>query len=80
MKFTLRKLRYKFNGIGKFPFNAEEAPIEATANVVEINWPKENGIVTRVPADRKPLSSVKKVKLLPYGGTNLKMTEIPFIE
>ncbi|MBO0993172.1 FAD-dependent monooxygenase [Bacillus sp. SD088] len=75
-----KNIQYKFNGIGKFPFNAEEAPIEATANVVEINWPKENGIVTRVPADRKPLSSVKKVKLLPYGCTNLRITEIPFIE
>ncbi|GIN71616.1 hypothetical protein J14TS2_20910 [Bacillus sp. J14TS2] len=75
-----KDIQYKFNGIGKFPFSVEEAPIEATANVVEINWPKENGVVSRVPADRKPLSSVKKVKLLPYGCTNLRITEIPFIE
>ncbi|OAS82688.1 beta-L-arabinofuranosidase domain-containing protein [Metabacillus litoralis] len=75
-----KNIEYMFNGIGDIPFNPKESPIEASASVVEINWPKNNGIVARVPVDRKPISEVKTVKLLPYGCTNLRMTEIPFIE
>jgi len=74
-----KNIQYKFNGIGDYPFSTKEAPIEATANVVEINWPKINGVVARVPEERKPLSEIKQVKLLPYGCTNLRITEIPFV-
>ncbi|KKI90100.1 hypothetical protein WQ54_23620 [Bacillus sp. SA1-12] len=74
-----KKIEYTFNGIGPIPFSTKESPIEAKAKLVEIDWPKTNGIVAKVPADRKPLSEKKVVKLLPYGCTNLRMTEVPFI-
>jgi hypothetical protein len=78
--YANKEIEYKFNGVGDFPFSTIDSPIEAKANVVEINWPKNNGVVTRVPVDRKPLSQVKNVRLIPYGCTNLRITEIPFID
>ncbi|MGM7723005.1 beta-L-arabinofuranosidase domain-containing protein [Metabacillus sp. Hm71] len=76
-----KKIEYTFNGVGDIPFSTKEAPIEAKAKVVEIDWPKTNGVVTKVPVDRKPLSQlIKEVTLLPYGCTNLRMTEVPYID
>jgi len=74
-----KNIQYTFNGIGDYPFSTKDAPLEAVANVVEIEWPKMHGVVTRVPVDRNPLSEIKQVKLLPFGCTNLRMTEIPFV-
>lgn len=73
-------VEFQFNGIGKYPFGTDSPPIEAQAKVVEIDWPKKDGVVKRTPVSRIPLSEVKTVKLLPYGCTNLRMTEVPHLK
>ncbi len=75
-----KEIDFQFHQVADMPFNPAEPPLEASAKVVEIDWPQKDGVVTRTPAGRKPMSEVKQVKLLPYGCTNLRMTEVPFIK
>ena len=61
------------------PFNSENPPIALTAELVEIEWNFNCGHCDRLPKSSEPLSDIQKIKLIPYGCTNLRMTEIPFI-
>lgn len=62
------------------PFSPENAPISITADMVEIDWDFENGLCFETPRSRTPLGKPEKVKLIPYGCTNLRMTEMPYIK
>ena len=64
----------------KAPFNPETPPVSIEAEVVEIEWDFNCGRCNRMPKSLSPVSEKKKIKLIPYGCTNLRMTEIPFIE
>ena len=61
------------------PFNPENPPITLTVELVEIEWDFNCGHCDRLPKSIKPLGSIQKIKFIPYGCTNLRMTEIPFI-
>ena len=61
------------------PFNAGNPPITLTAELVEIEWGFNCGHCDRLSKSTEPLSAIQKIKLIPYGCTNLRMTEIPFI-
>lgn len=62
------------------PFNPDNPPVSLMADVVEIDWRFNCGHCDRLPVSIKPLGDVQKVLLIPYGCTNLRMTEIPFIK
>lgn len=62
------------------PFSAENPPLSIDASMYEINWGENNefpNVCPAIPAERKPLGKAVKIKLIPYGCTNLRMTEIP---
>jgi len=62
------------------PFSTETPPISIDAAMVEINWKEDTeypNVCTAVPADRTPIGEKVKVKLIPYGCSNLRMTEMP---
>ena len=61
------------------PFNPGNPPITLTAEIVEIEWDFNCGHCDQLPKSTEPLSDIQKIKLIPYGCTNLRMTEIPFI-
>lgn len=61
------------------PFNPENPPVTLSAELVEIEWDFNCGHCDRLPKSTESLSDIQKVKLIPYGCTNLRMTEIPFI-
>ena len=61
------------------PFNPETPPISITAEVVEIPWDFNNGHCDRHPLSLTPVGEIEKIKFIPYGCTNLRMTEIPKI-
>ena len=62
------------------PFNPENPPVSLMADMVEIDWKFNCGHCDRLPASTSPLGSIQKVQLIPYGCTNLRMTEIPFVK
>ena len=59
--------------------NMENPPVTLTAELVEVEWDFNYGYCDRLPKSTKPLGIIQKIKLIPYGCTNLRMTEIPFI-
>lgn len=66
----------------EFPFSTENPKLMLETDVVHIDWGFEDGyenICAKTPKSRKPIGEKEKIRLYPYGCTNLRMTEIPFI-
>ena len=62
------------------PFSPENPPITITCDVAEIEWGFTDGHCDRLPKSRKLTGKPQKIALIPYGCTNLRMTEIPFVD
>ncbi len=71
-------LQYEEHPLQDFPFGPD-APVSLTAQVTEIDWPMEYGVCTAVPAGRIPRSAPRTIRLIPYGCTQLRMTEMPLL-
>ncbi len=61
-------------------FSTENPPISMTGKFYEINWGFDYGVCHEVPDERIPLTPAQTVRLIPYGCTNLRMTEMPWIQ
>lgn len=61
-------------------FRGDEPPVEMTAKMFEVEWEFANGYCSPKPKSLKPISTIQNVRLIPYGCTNLRMTEIPYIK
>lgn len=68
------------NPIGEYPFGPKRTPIEISATLAPIDWPEENGVCRPVPKSRAPLGEPRAVRMIPYGCTYLRMTEMPVVE
>lgn len=66
--------------IGEMPFSPEEPPVSLYTDLCEIDWRMENGICKAEPENRKPLGADQRKKPIPYGCTNLRMTEMPLAD
>ncbi len=66
--------------VGDCPFSPDGAPVEIMAQLAEIDWPEQHGICAVEPQSRKPLGAARAVRMIPYGCTNLRMTEMPVVE
>ena len=66
--------------VGNVPFSPEGAPLKIKAKFVPIDWEIVNGICTEVPSSRVPTGEAVELEMIPYGCTNLRMTEIPLIK
>ncbi len=62
------------------PFTPSAPPISLTADMAEIEWGFRNGRCDAQPSGLAPKSAPIKLKLIPYGCTNLRMTEFPYIK
>jgi len=62
------------------PFSPQTPPICITTKMVKIDWGYSDGHCMRTPTSRSPISAPGTVKLIPYGCTNLRMTEMPKIK
>ena len=61
------------------PFWQSKPPVSIKAKVAEIDWGFNNGHCDRLPASRVPVGDVHEVSMIPYGCTNLRITEMPVI-
>lgn len=78
--FASDSFRFESYPIGDMPFQPTAPPVGLYADLVEIQWPYENGHCSLLPAGYKALSPVASHRLIPYGCTNLRMTEMPLIK
>ncbi len=62
------------------PFSTERPPISMTGSFVEIDWGFDHGVCHETPDSRVPLTQPQRVRLIPYGCTNLRMTEMPWVK
>lgn len=65
--------------LSECPFSPEGAPLSITAHCVPILWEKHHGVCDPLPVSLDPIGDEQLVELIPYGCTNLRMTEIPAI-
>ncbi len=61
-------------------FDTKNPPISMLAKMKEIEWGFNNGYCDEQPSSRVPVSDTTDVKMIPYGCTNLRMTEIPYLK
>lgn len=62
------------------PFSTKQPPVLLTATMVEIPWGFHYGVCDPQPESRTPMGAPQAVTLIPYGCTNLRMTEVPFLK
>ena len=63
--------------VGDTPFQPEKPPCTLEAEMSEIEWVSEHGVCAEKPSGLTPKGKPEKIKLIPYGCTNLRMTEMP---
>ncbi len=61
------------------PFSPQNAPVALYTKIVEVSWGAENGVCNPLPDSLDPISVPQRRRLIPYGCTNLRMAELPFI-
>lgn len=65
--------------IGKIPFSPEEPPVQMKIKAVQIPWSSKNGVCAEAPDSLEPLGSKEEITLIPYGCTDIRMTEVPYL-
>ena len=62
------------------PFTPKQPPIGLKLPMAKVAWEKPDGRCAPTPVSNKAISESETVTLIPYGCTNLRMTEMPLIE
>lgn len=75
--FAQNKLSFAQGHLGDIPFGPKTAPVFVTAKLYPVEWDFENGVCSLKPQSLEPTGEVCEVKMIPYGCTNLRMTEMP---
>ncbi|RHS53057.1 hypothetical protein DW962_04915 [Blautia sp. AM46-5] len=65
--------------IGEYPFSVEHPPVKLRTKMAKVLWKEKNGICAVVPEGRTALGEAEDKELQPYGCTNLRMTEMPWV-
>ena len=65
--------------IGVYPFSVEHPTVKLRTKMAKVLWKEKNGICAVVPEGRTALGEAEDKELQPYGCTNLRMTEMPWV-
>ncbi len=74
------KLCASYRHPGTHPFSESGAPIEIRMTGKKIAWDMERGTCTSIPSMEWISKTEEEIRLIPYGCTCLRMTELPFVE
>ncbi len=74
----LRDIVFTEHPVGDCPFSPQGAPVSAQVPVRQVEWPVLRGCASHNPG-RAPIAPVETATFIPYGCTNLRMTELPVV-
>ena len=74
---TVSGFRFEEKPLGDCPFSPEGAPVTAYVSAGKVAWTMRDGVCAREPDNTKALGEIKEIRLIPYGCTNLRVTEMP---
>ncbi len=69
-------MEFAQGSVGDMPYSPDGAPVCIKAYVRKINWDKVDGHAALTPTG-EPYGEPEQITLIPYGCTNLRMTELP---
>ena len=72
-------IRFEESELGEHPFSPSGAPVRAKVKGSKIDWPLVNGSAAPVPAMAWVSEKIEELAFLPYGCTNLRLTELPVL-
>lgn len=78
--FTSTDVQIEEKAVGDCPFSPQGAPISLFVPCAPLSWKSTDGCAFPVPESRVAIGPVKIKRFLPYGCTNLRMTELPFLQ
>jgi hypothetical protein len=81
--FTEGGFTYEEGSVGEFPFSESAPPCRISALMQRIEWPTFPGIenvAAPCPENISPTAPAEQKKLIPYGCTKLRMTEMPCVK
>ncbi len=70
-------LAFEERPVGRLPFSPEGAPVVAGALGSRVDWELVDGSAAPVPGTRRTLKEAEPLRLIPYGCTDLRLTEMP---
>lgn len=77
--FTNHYFQVHEKDMGVYPFSPEGAAITVSAQMTPLSWEMEHGICASVPSSLEPIGPTRSIELIPYGCTNLRMTQMPLL-
>ena len=78
--FCSTDVTYHQNQVGEIPFDPVRPPVHIMARAKEIPWKiSQWGVCEASPADRRPLGEAEEIRMIPYGCTDIRMTELPML-
>lgn len=75
-EFEVRENR----GPAIFVFSPDTPPVEVWTDAKKVEWPVVRSAAAPIPHTKNASFEVEKIRLIPYGCTNLRMTEMPVIK
>jgi uncharacterized protein len=72
-------IKFTDQEFGQYPFSPVGAPVTASAMGRSVPWQVENGAAAPIPSG-PAYGPMQKLKLIPYGCTNLRLTEMPLVD
>ena len=74
------RIKFKEAPIGNLPFSPSGAPTFALVRGKKIDWKTENKSAAPIPGMEWIDDTEETLKLIPYGCTNLRITEMPVLK
>jgi hypothetical protein len=66
--------------VGVQPFSPQGAPVYAETEMAPVEWKSAHGVCAETPVSNRVVGKSETIRFIPYGCTNLRMTEMPMVE